>query len=602
MEKLALPMLPYIFALIVSISVWVMVWMRRHTGGAAALLWFIFAGNLYALLIALELVSATVNLKLIWGSIRFLVTAFGPFSLLYFSYRFTQRRIKSPKISWGLLLAWPIIFTILLITNQYHELIYPPGAITLVAENALLGYEMPLISWLLIYYSFAIAVFSIFLIVLHFLAVRRIFRLQIATLLLGVFLPQFGTILSLLQVKLLDRWDPSFFLLIIGNLILAWGLYRYQLFDIVPIAREVLIENIHDGVLVLDEQLRVVDINPIALDYLNLAEMEVIGNDVSIILPAEKNEIQNLTGNGFLLEIQLANGERKRDIEIKSVQLEDVSGNATGRLLVLYDITEKKQAKQELEAANEQLTGLNARLQNTNNELEKLSQAKDKFIANISHELRSPLNNIRLNHDLLSMRPASSEKYLDVLRRETERLTRLVEDLLMVSRIEQQQIQPKKSPFDLNQLLTEFFTDRQALAQERGLSMSLVLDETIPFALADRAMISYTISSLLTNAINFTPAGGMITMASHQRSKMENAWVGFSITDTGIGILPEEQTKIFTRFVRGAAVPDNIPGTGLGLAAVKELVELHRGEIQLTSTGIPGEGSQFLIWLPVCDG
>ncbi|MBL6965327.1 MAG: PAS domain-containing protein, partial [Anaerolineales bacterium] len=449
MEKLAWPMLPYIFALIVSISVWVLVWMRRHTGGASALLWFIFAGNLFALLIALEVVSATVNLKLMWGNIRFIVTAFAPFSLLYFSYTFTQRRLNFPKIWWFFLLAWPTIFTILLITDQYHELIYPPGAITLVAENALLGYKIPLAPMLLIYHSLAIAVFSIFLIIQHFFAVRRIFRLQIVTLLIGIFLPLIGIILSLLRIKLFDRWEPSFFMSITGNLILVWGLYRYQLFDIVPIAREVLIEGIRDGVLVLDEQLRVIDINPIASAYLNLDDMDVIGNDISTLLPIEKNELQKLTDDSFFLEIRLANGDEKRALEIKGVQLEDVSGNATGRLLVLYDITEKNRAKQELEAANEQLVGLNTSLQKANNKLEKLSRAKDEFVANISHELRSPLNNIRLNHDLLSLRPESTEKRLDVLRRETERLTILIEDLLMVSRIEQQQTQPQKSPFDL---------------------------------------------------------------------------------------------------------------------------------------------------------
>ncbi|MBT3389697.1 MAG: PAS domain-containing protein [Chloroflexi bacterium] len=591
----------YFVGITISLLVLWLTWKYRGTRGRLAWWGLVLVDNLFVIAYMLEIISPDMSKKLFWGNLRFIVTAFGPLAWLYSSFLFSQRQTRYPRVLWPILLLWPTIFILLVYTDPFHRLIYPPGSLKFISSNLLLDYSLPLITQLLIAYSFIIAAIAIFIFVARFFSVRKIFRWQIATLLFGILFPYVGILLSLLPNMIPNDLDLTFYTIVIGNLILAWGLYRYQLFDIIPIAREVLIENIHDGVLVLDEQQRVVDINPIALAYINLDDMDVIGSDVSMILPVEKRELQNLDNNGSLIEIQLANGDEKRALEIKGVQLEDKSGNITGRLLVLYDITEKKHAQQKLEAANKQLIGLNARLQKANTELEKLSKIKDEFIANISHELRSPLNNIRLNHDLLSMRPESSEKYLDVLKRETERLTVLIEDLLMVSRVEQQQVQPKKSPFDLNQLLTEYFTDRQALARDRGLSMSLVLDETIPFATADRAMVSYMISALLTNAINFTPAGGTITVASHQRSKTENTCVGISITDTGIGILPEEQTKIFMRFVRGAAIPYNIPGTGLGLAVVKELVELHRGEIQLTSTGIPGEGSKFQIWLPVCD-
>ena len=112
-------------------------------------------------------------------------------------------------------------------------------------------------------------------------------------------------------------------------------------------------------------------------------------------------------------------------------------------------------------------------------------------------------------------------------------------------------------------------------------------------------MIGQVISILLTNAINYTPAGGSIAMRTLAKDFKGKSWAGFAVSDTGPGISLEEQKHLFERFFRGAAGRTTAaPGTGLGLAIAKEIIEKHHGRIEVQSNGVPGKGTTFLVWLP----
>jgi signal transduction histidine kinase len=116
-------------------------------------------------------------------------------------------------------------------------------------------------------------------------------------------------------------------------------------------------------------------------------------------------------------------------------------------------------------------------------------------------------------------------------------------------------------------------------------------------------LLERVLSVLLTNAINYTPAGGRIEVHTHVRCTSEKHWAGFSVSDTGLGISPDEQSHLFERFYRGKAARESgAPGTGLGLATAQEIVERHEGRLEVESEGVPGEGATFTVWLPVSEG
>lgn len=234
-------------------------------------------------------------------------------------------------------------------------------------------------------------------------------------------------------------------------------------------------------------------------------------------------------------------------------------------------------------------------LQLANEHLKALSRVKDEFVSNVSHELRTPITNMMLYHKLMVSRPDRHEKYLDILGREIHRLNNLIEDLLYLSRLDQNHVDLNLTQIDLNLLVSIYVEDRQLLAAENGLSLTFTSEAEKPLILADESLLGQVISILLTNAMNYTPTGGAIDVVVFQQA---NQW-GISVSDTGPGIESHEQEKVFERFFRGQAGRESaVPGTGLGLSIAKEIVRRHQGRIEILSNGIAGEGTTFTVWLP----
>jgi PAS domain S-box-containing protein len=232
--------------------------------------------------------------------------------------------------------------------------------------------------------------------------------------------------------------------------------------------------------------------------------------------------------------------------------------------------------------------------------LKEVARMKDAFVSNVSHELRTPIASIKLNQELLARDPARHEVYMKRLAREVERLTTIVEDLLRLSRLDQGRVPIKCFPVDLNALAVEITDDRRTLAESLGLELQVSTTPDLPTVQADGGLIGQVVSIFLTNAFNFTPAGGQVVVTTGKTAHNGKSWVGTSVKDTGPGVEPAEQPYVFDRFYRGTAGWESgKPGTGLGLAIAKEIVEQHDGLIEVTSEGVPGSGATFSIWLPV---
>jgi|GEM_PF-1631956 len=231
--------------------------------------------------------------------------------------------------------------------------------------------------------------------------------------------------------------------------------------------------------------------------------------------------------------------------------------------------------------------------------LKEVERAKDQFVSNVSHELRTPITSLNLNQELLRRNPAGQDLYLQRIARETDRLNDLIESLLRLSRLDQGSVQLELKPLDLNALAAQYVDDRSPLAESRGLSLICGNAQGIPLVMADSGLLGQALSVLLTNALNYTPTGGHVAISTYQREVNGRSWAGISVSDTGPGIPQTELTQLFTRFFRGSVGrKSGAPGTGLGLAIAKEIVERHKGQIEIFSEGIPGKGTSFTIWLP----
>jgi GAF domain-containing protein len=230
--------------------------------------------------------------------------------------------------------------------------------------------------------------------------------------------------------------------------------------------------------------------------------------------------------------------------------------------------------------------------------LYELSRLKSEFVSNVSHELRTPLTNMKMYINLLQKgRPDRQTAYMETLRRETWRLERLVEDLLTISRLDMGTTRVVLGPAALNEPLAELVADRQELAAERGVALRGQWSPDAPVALADVPLIVQAVGNLVSNSVAYTPPGGSVIACSDSEWHEGLPWLAIRVSDTGPGIAPSEQARVFERFYRGeAAHALNVPGTGMGLAIVKEIVDRHGGQVHVVSRA--GEGATVTILLP----
>jgi PAS domain S-box-containing protein len=253
------------------------------------------------------------------------------------------------------------------------------------------------------------------------------------------------------------------------------------------------------------------------------------------------------------------------------------------------DITERKLAREELQKANEQLR-----------ELDKL---KDNFLSTVSHELRTPLTSIKsfaeilLNYD---EDKATQKEFLGIINDESDRLTRLINDFLDLSKIQAGRMQWQTVELSLADAIRSATNTARPLVDKNSLELLMYVEPNLPHVLADRDRIIQVITNILGNSVKFTPENGKITLRawSDKNQAGENGeWATVSISDTGIGIAPENHQKIFERFGQvGDVLKDRPKGTGLGLPICKKIVEYFGGRIWLQSD--LGKGTTFFFTLP----
>ncbi len=328
-----------------------------------------------------------------------------------------------------------------------------------------------------------------------------------------------------------------------------------------------------EGVLAVDDQERILHVNDLGAELLRLEIDRDLGRPVwECSRVAEACELvgQALKENRFLRrEITQVGGPRQRIIELKASPLPGEGPRPAGAVLVLNEVTELRQ----------------------------LEAMRRDFIANASHELKTPLTVIRGLAETLHEDPEMSgetrARFVDKLNRQVGRLAGLVSDLLSLSRLEDERGHFEMGPLDLGELAVECAMGQQGVAEDKGIDLVAEPPEGPLPIKGDRSALRQTLDNLLDNALKYTPEGGQVRV----EALAESGHIVVIVDDTGIGIEPEDQARIFERFYRvDKARSRELGGTGLGLSIVKHTVLGHGGEISVESD--PGRGSRFRLRIP----
>jgi two-component system phosphate regulon sensor histidine kinase PhoR len=299
----------------------------------------------------------------------------------------------------------------------------------------------------------------------------------------------------------------------------------------------------------------------------------------------------------ILIAAILARHISRRLAEILAHAGELAHGNFRARLNHI-DSSEFGQLSRTLNETAENLQQTVSQLQREHAELEKLERVRKDFVINVSHELRTPLASIQGYTETLIdgalQDPDNNMRFLGIIRHNAERLARLTEDLLTLSRIEQKRKKFEFEPRLVNSLIHDAIEMVRPIAEKNEIRLreEPALESAVVWC--DSEAISQVLSNLLDNAIKYTPKGGEITVGAHGAGDQ----VEFFVRDTGIGIPEEDLPRLFERFYRvDKARSRELGGTGLGLSIVKHLVAAHNGAARVESR--VGHGSTFYFNLPV---
>ncbi|MBI2932579.1 MAG: response regulator [Planctomycetes bacterium] len=270
----------------------------------------------------------------------------------------------------------------------------------------------------------------------------------------------------------------------------------------------------------------------------------------------------------------------------------DAAGAPIGFVLISKDITEQKRLEEQLRRKNEELEEQNRRVQEAN-------RLKSEFLANMSHELRTPLNGIigfaELMHDG-KVGPVSTEhkEYLGDILTSARHLLQLINDVLDLAKVESGKMQFRPEPVNVGKLVTEVRDILRALTTKKRIAVQTEVDEALGGVVVDPAKLKQVLYNYLSNALKFTPDEGHVTVRF--TSEGPEAF-RLEVEDTGIGIRPEDVGRLFVEFQQlDASTAKKYPGTGLGLALTKRIVEAQGGKVGVRST--PGKGSAFMATLP----
>jgi NtrC-family two-component system sensor histidine kinase KinB len=343
---------------------------------------------------------------------------------------------------------------------------------------------------------------------------------------------------------------------------------------------EAILRSIGDGLIVVDEELRVTAINPEACRITGQSHSEATGKHFFGLVRNEAlfERVRQTAANGTPPEhsesqslLRMADEDEERFFRTTVTPVKSEGGETVqGVVVLLQDVTRFK-------------------------ELERL---KSEFVLAASHELKTPLTGLAMSIALLEEEAAGKtpreRELLQAAGEETERLRALVADLLDLSRIESGRIEMEIAPLATAVIVERAYAAFQAQTQAAGIELTRTMADDLPPVLADPNKITWVLSNLLSNALRYTLKGGHIQMCAEQGGD----WLYFSVADDGAGIPAEYQSRIFEKFVQVKG--DKQGGSGLGLAICREIVKAHGGRIWVESA--PGKGSTFTFTLKAAPG
>ena len=498
---------------------------------------------------------------------------------MYFSIAFTCVLWLLFSFSFARMYSWlklrtillicviPLVTTIFAVSNP-QEIMF--GASKLEVENNRLILLKTYNFWFYVHtvYSYLMVISGTVVIVRHVLGKDEISKQQATIMIGGALIPFVANLSFLFFRETFYGIDLTPVAMSISALFFAVGIFKYRLFDLVPVARTTIFDCLDDPVFVLDTQKRVVDCNPSASHFLGRERTDYVGKPFLQVFPQPLDILDNESSS--IAEISIPSEHGPEHFTITAKPLERKKARHIGYLITMHDITVLKRNEVELTRAKESA--------------EAATEYKSEFLATMSHEIRTPMNGVLGFTTLLMDTPLNKEQrnYIETIRSSGKTLLALIDDILDFSKIEAGKVELEYQPFFLHHCVEEAVGAISGNATKKKLDISFYIDPNVPRAIkGDYTRVQQIIINLLSNAVKFTARGEItlsLTCLEIPTSSDAPYLLQVSVQDTGIGIPVDRLNTIFDSFKQADnSMTRRFGGTGLGLSICKRLCNMMGG-------------------------
>jgi PAS domain S-box-containing protein len=561
-----------------SVGLAIYAWRRRTAPWTTAYAFMMAVISVWVFTYVLQLVSTSLEAKIFSNTMGV--------NLLMLCLAYTHRSHWLTPRNIAVLMVVPTLATLLAWTNGHHQLFRASEGIYRAGSFMLPQFEVGPGQWVLLIYSYSVILVGLGCLVQAAIRWNPPYRDQALVLIVASLIPVLANVFTNTPIRYLPRIDYTVFAFAVYGAVMAWALYRFKLLRLVPIARDTVIEEISDIVIVLDREHQIIDVNPAATRALNQARDDLIGRSdrelfedwlkLPRFLDIQDQEIHE--------QVSLRLADEERHFDLKSAPI--LAGQRWGgRWLVLRDISDRVRIQDELSQAKEAAEAAN--------------QTKSAFLASMSHELRTPLNAVigftrivrrKSENDL----PAKQLENLDKVLQSAEHLLGLINTVLDIAKVEAGRMDVHISTFAPGGVITATMSTVQPLLRP-NVSLHGEITPDLPPVSSDQDKIRQILLNLLSNAAKFTHEGQIEVVASLQP---ETDRFLVSVRDSGIGIPAEAMSRLFGEFEQAdGSTTREYGGTGLGLAISRKLALLLGGDLTVSSE--LGLGSMFTLSLPV---
>jgi signal transduction histidine kinase len=553
-----------------SVITMTFIWGRRSTPGARPLFILMLGAAEWSLTYAIHWIMPDLSAKDFWLDTTFVGAVVVPTSFLVFTLVYTHRESWIRWQSVVLLSVIPVLTVIILWTDPYHGLFFagkrPPDA-TFFHDGG------PWF-WIYITYAYLLILFGLLLLIHQFFSMKRLYRNQVGMVLLAALLPWGASILSLTNFNPFPQLDLPPLAFVLTGILLTVNLLQGRFLDIVPVARNILVENMSDSVLVLDTQNRIVDINPAAQSILeDIPDQLVLGRQFNSVFSNWIDVIAQFQGVlEKRAEVRLEeNPPRYFDVQINP--LYDHHGRFSGRLITWRDVSERKRVEMERE---------------------QLIADLDAYAHTVAHDLKVPVSAIIGFAELLleEDEPANDADLKEILTRihqASYKVHTIINELLLLASI-RDVTTISAQPLRMQEIIQETIIRLDRVIKDYGAQVTY--SNSWPEALGHAPWIEEIWMNYISNAIKY---GGRTPVIELDARMMPDGTAQFRVRDNGQGISRQDQEKLFNQFERLDTM--RAEGHGLGLSIVRRIVEKLGGEVGVESE--IGQGSTFYFTLPL---